>query len=52
MNDGEVAEFPESQDDGEQNVFQIQTRRKLVRARGANQRGYLKNIQEHEAIIS
>jgi len=48
MNDGEVAEFPESQDDGEQNVFQIQTRRKLVRARGANQRAYLKNIQEHD----
>ena len=48
MNDGEVAESPESQDDGDQNVFQIQTRRKLVRARGANQRDYLKNIQEHD----
>ena len=48
MNDGEVAKFPESQDDGDQNVFQIQTRRKLVRARGANQRAYLKNIQEHD----
>jgi len=48
MNDGEVAESPESQDDGDQNVFQIQTRRKLVRARGANQRAYLKNIQEHD----
>ena len=48
MNDGEVAESPESQDDGDQNVFQIQTRRKLVRARGANQRGYMKNIQDHD----
>lgn len=48
MNGGEVAESPESQGDGEQNVFQIQTRRKLVRARGANQRDYLKNIQEHD----
>jgi len=48
MNDGEIAESPESQDDGDQNVFQIQTRRKLVRARGANQRGYMKNIQDHD----
>ena len=48
MNDGKVAESPESQDDGDQNVFQIQTRRKLVRARGANQRGYMKNIQDHD----
>jgi len=48
MNEGELAESPESQDDGDQNVFQIQTRRKLVRARGVNQRGYLKNIQEHD----
>ena len=48
MNDSEVAESPESLDDVDQNVFQIQTRRKLVRARGANQRAYLKNIQEHD----
>ncbi len=48
MNDGEVAELPEEQYDGDENPFEIQTRRKLVRARGANQRGYLKNIREHD----
>ena len=47
MNDGEVAELPEEQYEGDENPFEIQTRRKLVRARGANQRAYLKNIQEH-----
>jgi phosphate starvation-inducible protein PhoH and related proteins len=36
------------QADTDESVFEIQTRRKLVRARGANQRGYLKNIQEHD----
>ena len=48
MNDGEVSELPEERDDGDENPFEIQTRRKLVRARGANQRAYLKNIQEHD----
>lgn len=48
MNDGEVSELPEEQYDGDENPFEIQTRRKLVRARGANQRGYLKNIREHD----
>jgi len=28
--------------------YEIQTRRKLVRARGANQREYLKNIRQHD----
>jgi phosphate starvation-inducible PhoH-like protein len=48
MKDGEVSEFPEAQDDGDEHLFEIQTRRKLVRAHGANQRLYLKNIQEHD----
>jgi len=48
MNDGEPSDLPEAQEGGEENLFEIQTPRKLVRARGANQRGYLKNIQEHD----
>ena len=48
MKDGEVSELPEAQDDGNEGLYEIQTRRKLVRARGANQRSYLKNIQEHD----
>jgi phosphate starvation-inducible PhoH-like protein len=48
MKDGEVPELPESQDDSEERLFEIQTPRKLVRARGANQRGYLQNIQEFD----
>jgi len=48
MNDGEVSDIPDAHDDGGENEFEIQTRRKLVRARGANQRSYLKNIREHD----
>ena len=48
MNGGEASKFPEAQDEGDKNLFEIQTRRKLVRARGVNQRNYLKNIQEHD----
>ena len=48
MNDGEVPELAEAQDEGDKSLFEIQTRCKLVRARGANQRDYLKNIQEHD----
>ena len=51
MNDGEVAELSEVQDDGDESLFEIQTRRKLVRARGGNQRAYLKNIREHDLAI-
>ncbi len=48
MNDGEESGVPDAQDDGGEHQFEIQTRRKLVRARGANQRSYLKNIREHD----
>ena len=48
MKDGEVSELPAAPDDGDESLFEIQTRRKLVRARGANQRSYLKNIREHD----
>lgn len=33
---------------GDSGPFEIQTRRKLVRARGANQQAYLKNIRRHD----
>ena len=33
---------------GENSLYEIQTRRKLVRARGTNQRAYLKNIQDND----
>ena len=46
MNKGEAA-MPEAIVDDEQE-YSIQTRRKLVRARGNNQRAYLKNIQEND----
>ena len=48
MKDAEQSESPEAPDDGDESLFEIQTRRKLVRARGANQRSYLKSIQEHD----
>ena len=48
MKDGEESESPQATDDGDESLFEIQTRRKLVRARGANQRSYLKSIQEHD----
>jgi phosphate starvation-inducible PhoH-like protein len=51
MKDGEASESQEPQGDDGENLFEIQTPRKLVRARGANQRGYLKNIQEHDLAI-
>ena len=33
---------------GDDDALSIQTRRKLIRARGANQAGYLRNIQAHD----
>lgn len=48
MKDGELAERPEAQDEGDESLFEIQTRCKLVRARGVNQRLYLRNIQKHD----
>jgi len=49
MNDGEPADEPEAESaDEERNIFEIQTRRKLIRARGANQRAYLASIHEND----
>lgn len=48
MNDSDAgeAEVPADTDDGE--VLAIQTRKKLVRARGKNQKAYLQNIRDHD----
>ncbi len=46
MKEANVAEL--ELDDDESATFEIQTRRKLIRARGANQRSYLKSIHEHD----
>ena len=48
MKDNEPADRADEQSDEDAGVFEIQTRRKLVRARGANQREYLKNIRQHD----
>ncbi|MDH4107566.1 MAG: PhoH family protein [Gammaproteobacteria bacterium] len=48
----EEAERPEpvseEADEGVDSPYEIQTRRKLVRARGGNQREYLRNIRQHD----
>ena len=48
MSDGEALESPQETEDEADNIYEIQTRRKLVRARGTNQRAYLKSIQDHD----
>ncbi len=50
MKDGEPDDVqPEANStDEESSRFEIQTRRKLVRARGANQRAYLANIRDND----
>ena len=49
MNDDDAAppQSAEPQDD-DSSVLQIQTRRKLIRPRGANQTAYIRNIQDHD----
>ena len=48
MNDGELPLAEGDAAEQEENLYEIQTRRKLVRARGRNQRAYLKSIHEHD----
>ena len=48
MNDNEGLNVDETSDATHGEVVEIQTRKKLVRARGANQKGYLKNIRDHD----
>ena len=50
MNDNEAgdANAIKPVDSGNDDEYVIRTRKKLVRARGSNQRAYLKNIREHD----
>jgi phosphate starvation-inducible protein PhoH and related proteins len=50
MREGEQADDDAGEDAGASgdDPIEIQTRRKLVRARGANQRAYLKGIRDHD----
>lgn len=48
MNDADVAGSGDELDAVNDSPYEIQTRRKLIRARGANQRGYLKSIRDHD----
>lgn len=47
MNDGAADSAEHDGFDDSESEFEIRTRRKLVRARGANQRGYMKGIRDH-----
>ena len=47
MNDGVPASADDADGDDSNADFEIRTRQKLVRARGANQRGYMKSIRDH-----
>lgn len=47
MKDAEPDDF-DNESEGDRNPYEIQTRRKLIRARGANQRAYLKSIHDHD----
>jgi phosphate starvation-inducible PhoH-like protein len=48
MNDSEAGETAEYSDVDEAGEISIQTRRKLIRPRGANQISYLKSIRDHD----
>ena len=48
MNDNERAADDSAAETVEDGDVSIQTRKKLVRARGANQKAYLRNIQKHD----
>jgi len=49
--DAAVAMPPGDVTEGDDSLISIQTRRKLIRARGANQAAYLRNIQTHDLAI-
>ena len=48
MKEADSAEFESATDSEDQNPCEIQTRRKLIRARGANQRAYMQSIRKHD----
>jgi phosphate starvation-inducible PhoH-like protein len=48
MNDSDGLDVDTVGDEKNDDVVEIQTRKKLVRARGANQKAYLRNIRDHD----
>ena len=48
MNDRSADETDETSPEDDGDVVAIQTRKKLVRARGANQKAYLRSIRDHD----
>jgi len=48
MNDNEIEDPNDAASTAEEQGLVIQTRRKLVRPRGVNQKSYVKNIREHD----
>ena len=48
MNDSEARLDHQSAQGGDEDSVEIQTRKKLVRARGSNQKAYLRNIRSHD----
>lgn len=48
MNEAEAHEDVVAREIEDDSVFEIQTKQKLVRARGNNQKDYLKNIHDHD----
>jgi len=48
MNDNELGESFDAEEETGASDHAIQTRRKLVRARGTNQKAYLKSIRDHD----
>ena len=48
MNDRTADETDENSNDDDGDIVAIQTRKKLVRARGANQKAYLRSIRAHD----
>lgn len=48
MKEDDATDVASDNDADENSPYEIQTRRKLVRARGANQRAYMKNIREND----
>jgi len=48
MNDADPVRDADISPDDDDNIFEIQTKQKLVRARGNNQKAYLKAIHDHD----
>ncbi len=48
MREADVAEIDPDAELVDTSPYEIQTRRKLIRARGANQRAYVRSIREHD----